>query len=1744
MIEIKNRTGQVRLSVPVTEKAVYRKELMKEEYIQLGFSTPAIVPFEKGDYIDTGYGRFELLESVFPAANDATGGYDYELRFDSPLARWANFKLFYNRKGAKESNWSMTHLTQYFMEVVIANLKELGFSYNGTPYTFEIDHSVINNVSKPLTFDGTNIFDALTRIAEAWEAEWWVEKHVIKLGRCERADLPPVQLDGAAVASLSRNQGNGDYATRIYAFGSERNIPKNYRADESEVAVDGVVRRRLMLPAGTQYVDVAENMAAEDIVEAVVLFDDIYPQTTGTVGTVDSVTEEVDDGEGKPTGETQLFYSFTDPALKNFSDSYIIPGQDLHVVFGSGLLAGMDFGVELKSSDAGGTVFRIVPNTNYIVTLPNETLKPAPADTYTLYGFDTSYVDNTLLPEAEQKLLARAREYVKKSGSDPSVYTCVMNPVRAAGYVDDVYRPGQEIDLQIGQKVTLLNDAYFPDGHASRVYAFEKRLDNKYDCTYTVGETAQYSRLGELEGKMQSINYKNVTYSQSGGGNIYLIRGVDDTIPTDYNAFSALRTQKEIQRQSDSADNRYLFKDRPDQTDFLLGMNDGATFGNYLGGMLGSGAMIGRDGVGEMTGLKLREFLEVPELRFNRIDVVSGELWNSIAFGLIESVDERNCIVTLHLEEGELSGLHVNDFCRGIFHNLTGNAEQPGKDGSGFDTQVGFSTAYFTPVEIIDNARFKYELKPGTTVHPSASMKFAVYGNALDKSRQHSAYQTRTYTRFLRNVDTWEIDPGKHVSFQAGDLSNLVIDGQPLADGSVYLNNVYFGGNILTVGGLDKLKGKDAYSVTLSTYSAVYNIADGIYEEAEVVTKDQKVVTGESLVVASQFNVSTRLQVTKGEEQLRYSEVIGQGKYVVTSSGTNCTYVITDGLVAVQTVTADHAEIKIEVNCEGIAVYELLFTIVRVADGRDGKDYEYIFTCTPVGNAPAAPASEQADDFIPEAWTDDSVGPSIDLPYEWVSKRIKRNGVWGSFSTPSLWARFGEDGTDYEYIYTRTVGNSVPATPATSAKDDYVPDGWTDDPVGPTAEMPYEWVSKRSKNKAVWGPFSTPALWAKYAEDGTNHEFIYHRTKTYETPVTPSTSQKDDFVPENWTDDPVGVSAAYPYEWMSKRNKVKGVWSAFSDPSLWAKYGQDGTNGRYTEDRYRRSDTQPPVNGNPPAGWSLDPPASGTAPIWVTRATFNGDGTISGNWSTPVKWTGSDGKDGVTGPQGSQGIPGTSQYFHVKYSPYSNGNPMYDTPNTYIGTAVTASSTAPTSYTSYKWVRLEGAQGPQGTQGIPGTPGSDGRTPYLHIKYSNNGTSFTSNTGETPGAWIGQYVDFTEADSTVFSRYTWTKIKGEDGKAGPAMTYRGLFDPNKTYVGNDSRVDAVKFMYMGSYKYFSALTTAGAFSKIDPTDEKKWKSIGEQFESIATGFAFIEDALIAGWRFRENYIESQNHNVVLDGSVDSGPRIALGSSYADRKNAPTRLYENGEIYTKKLNAENGCNIGTMKIENGWFTGITSGGADDASNMIKLRHTKNSDGSFSQISLGSNLNNSLFSNQRVTARIYNGISNKNPTAGWGGYYRNTALQLESNYADIDLALETIGGRMHRGRLWEIEEVSPLTGGGSYSPQLNGGVYVFRDLKGNLSFELPSHATIQSMFGNFQSGISASVYGVYTIRVFVDRYCGYQVLVTGTSTTPLLNHNGDVQNDYSGTSYGSRWLSKGDFMVLVFYNKAWYIQSFSC
>ena len=195
---------------------------------------------------------------------------------------------------------------------------------------------------------------------------------------------------------------------------------------------------------------------------------------------------------------------------------------------------------------------------------------------------------------------------------------------------------------------------------------------------------------------------------------------------------------------------------------------------------------------------------------------------------------------------------------------------------------------------------------------------------------------------------------------------------------------------------------------------------------------------------------------------------------------------------------------------------------------------------------------------------------------------------------------------------------------------------------------------------------------------------------------------------------------------------------------------------------------------------------STTAPTWVdgkymwtkTITTYTNNTTdetdavcITGQKGA----TGAQGIQGIQGPKGEQGvqgpagIDGKTSYFHIKYSNNSNGNPMTETPSTYIGTYVDYTEADSTDYTKYTWSRFVGSQGAKGDQGIAGTNGEDGKTSYLHIAYatSANGSSGFSVSDSVGKTYIGQYTDYTQADSTDYTKYKWTLIKGDKGDQGP-----------------------------------------------------------------------------------------------------------------------------------------------------------------------------------------------------------------------------------------------------------------------------------------------------------------------------------------------------------------------------------------
>ena len=275
---------------------------------------------------------------------------------------------------------------------------------------------------------------------------------------------------------------------------------------------------------------------------------------------------------------------------------------------------------------------------------------------------------------------------------------------------------------------------------------------------------------------------------------------------TDSQVMTALRTKDSFlsKKEADTASGLITFIEGL-VSEKVAELKKGATFGNYTEGMTGTGANITENGAAEMRSLKLWEFLEAPEFRFNSVKINVDEQWNAAGGGIIESVDTVNKIVTLKLVDGAIGAIAVDGICKGIFHssNLSENATANSDDSKGNTTFAGFATSYFRVTEILDtnkNSRFKYELRPVSAnypvqYHPSAFMNFVEYGNFTNADRQTSSYETRTYTRFLRNMNTWEISQD-NIAEQRGDLSNLSVHGLNMAGYSGYMDNIYMRGTI------------------------------------------------------------------------------------------------------------------------------------------------------------------------------------------------------------------------------------------------------------------------------------------------------------------------------------------------------------------------------------------------------------------------------------------------------------------------------------------------------------------------------------------------------------------------------------------------------------------------------------------------------------------------------------------------------------------------------------------------------------------------------------------------------------------------------------------------------------------------------------------------------------------------------------------------------------------------------------
>ena len=945
-------------------------------------------------------------------------------------------------------------------------------------------------------------------------------------------------------------------------------------------------------------------------------------------------------------------------------------------------------------------------------------------------------------------------------------------------------------------------------------------------------------------------------------------QGDKDVTYTDEDVMSALRVMTEIENSAEKLKEIFLRKNVADSTKFLLSMFAGAVFGKngFASGLTGFGAKIFDTGHGEFESMFIRRFLEVPELRYNRVMVTLGDKWRAPGAGIIETVDTGTKTCTLKLEDGEIGAVAVGDICMGIYHNITGNATEDYDDGKGNRRFAGFCTVYFTITEVTGerNETFKYQLRPtssswSSSFDPFEMMTFVAYGNFTNAGRQTSVYETRTYTRMLWKQNTWEISAA-NVALQYGDLSNLNIFGLNMDGYSMYLNNIYMTGIIKQIKpdgtpvqtlnfreegyipgvhydyydslsyngsmwacinedgssaapgsngdwleiaskgdtGTPGAPGKDGVSVTNS----------GPWYSGLVVPKMSIVTMGGSSFLSKVSTTNPPLWCWTDNAGNRFT--FADGGYVLTGEVNTAEYDVlaepgrdgTDGINGTDGVPgtpgkdgktyytwiryADDAQGNgISNDPTGKAYIGLAYNKETAVESNNPSDYKW----SDIKGEPGVPGAVGADGKTYYTWiaySDNADGSGM---YQQPNDNTKYIGIAVNKETATessnpadyTWSQFkGDKGDGYTQMGQFRTGMVVPKMGVVSmGGGSYVAKvSTTNPPLWCWTDNAGNRFTFNDGGYSLTGEINTDeyellAQSGKDGSDGTSYERVFIHTTTESKPATPSTSQTDDYVPSGWHDDPVGVSSSLPYEWISEREKKNGIWSEFSAPALWAKYGFDGADGAEgvagTSIIWKGDFSSAP--SNPQNGWAYKNTTDKKSYVYQ-----------DGQWYQMTI-------DGIDGKNGKDGL--SIVWKGDLQTPPSNPQTNWAYRDTNNGRVYIWNGTA--------WALMV----VDGSDGADGAAGSDGLSVFITYNDSTSQPSVPTGNGTT-GGW------HTNATSTAIWMSQKVAASASDGAWGTPIKIKGDKGDGYTQMGQFRTgmvVPKMGVVSMGGGSYVAKVST-------------------------------------------------------------------------------------------------------------------------------------------------------------------------------------------------------------------------------------------------------------------------------------------------------------------------------------------------
>lgn len=527
-LKIYDKQGLVKMTVSPDNSSQWSHEVGVENVVTVNFTTWEFLVLEVGWYILVEGQRFSIKSEYRPKHIHDTK-YTYNLKFYGREhdAQDILFCRLNQGEDDLESVFAYDGTPMDFLQKVVANMNR-----NTDGVVWKAGEAISAN-RQTINFNGLYCWDALGEIARAFGTEWWMDGEYLNISKCERGESVSLGYGKGLKSGLTQNENTNavKWFTRLIPVGSSKNIDKSKYGYAT-----------LQLPGREKYIDINTQYGLKEYREEAA-FSEIYPHRVGTISSVRS-----EERTNEETGNYTVYF-VKDSSLPFNPDEYMIGGEVIHMTFNSGALAGKDFEVNWNNETKEFEIINQYPDEN--TQLPGGNLVPSADDTYVLWNISMpwNYID-----AAEIKYKEAVEAFLSEYSKDISVYS---------GSTDYIYISKNNVPLLLGQRVRLLSEIYFGNiGRDSRITRVSRKLNNLNEATIDCSDAIASSWKSSVDSSLNQLQFvyasqKNDTTNKD----LHILQTGDTNAPSDYNVYSALRSNR-----------TFLRKDIPDETPYSLGV--------------------------------------------------------------------------------------------------------------------------------------------------------------------------------------------------------------------------------------------------------------------------------------------------------------------------------------------------------------------------------------------------------------------------------------------------------------------------------------------------------------------------------------------------------------------------------------------------------------------------------------------------------------------------------------------------------------------------------------------------------------------------------------------------------------------------------------------------------------------------------------------------------------------------------------------------------------------------------------------------------------------------------------------------------------------------------------------------------------------------------------------------------------------------------------------------------------------